>query len=246
LILAAAAAFAQGSDYDHGVALFERGDVAAAVPYLARAAQQHPRNAQAWKALGVSYAAQKMYREAEGSLHRACRLDPKLEDACYFYARALYALDRFEESLAALGRADHESWKVQLGMAQALEALSRAAEAEKAFHRAVDLARGNDPRPGVGLGLFLIRQGRSAEAIPIFEEVVARFPNAADAHLNLGRALFEENRAADAVPHLERAVALDPSSAQAQLLLAKAYVRTGRAAEAQAHFAAAARLGAGR
>src|SRR5512142_1545498 len=76
LILAAAAAFAQGSDYDQGVALFEHGDLAGAVPLLARAAKAHPGDAQMWKALGVAYAAQKLYREAEEPLRKACEIDP--------------------------------------------------------------------------------------------------------------------------------------------------------------------------
>lgn len=245
-MMAAGAAFAQSSAYEEGVARFERGDVAGAVPLLARAAKEHPDDAQYWKALGVAYAAQRLYREAEEPLRKACGLDPKLEDACYFYARDLYAMERFEESLRALDRADRESWKVELAAGEALEALERAAEAEKALRHAVELAHGNDARPGVRLGQFLIHQGRAAEAMPVLKEVVTRFPNDAEAQTDLGRALLETDHAVDAIMHLERAVTLAPESAQAHLLLAKAYVRGGRAAEAQAHFDAAAKLGAAR
>src|SRR3954452_6535199 len=54
--LAAACALAQSSDYEQGVALFQRGDLAGAIPFLTRAAEAHPRDAQMWKALGVAYA----------------------------------------------------------------------------------------------------------------------------------------------------------------------------------------------
>ena len=225
------------------MARFERGDLAGAVPFLQRASQARPQDARVWKALGVAYAAQKMYREAERPLARSCELDRTLEDACYFYARALYALDRFESSIQALQRANGNSWKVQLGMAQALEALGRADEAEREFRRSRETARGIDPSSGVGLGLFLVRQGRAAEAIPVLDDVLKRFPNSAEAQTHLGRALLESGRAEESIPHLERAVALAPSSAQAHLLLAKAYVRQGRAETAQPHFDAAARLG---
>jgi protein O-GlcNAc transferase len=237
-------AFAQASDYDLGVARFEKGDLAGAVPFLTRAAAARPKDAQVWKALGVAYAAQKMYREAERPLARSCELDRTLEDACYFYARALYALDRYEPSIQVLRRVGGNSWKVQLGMAQALEALGRADDAERQFRLSRETSRGNDPGPGIGFGLFLMRQGRSAEAIPVLDEVLQRFPNSADAHTYLGRALLDNGRAEDAIPHLERAVALAAGSAQAHLLLAKAYVRQGRAEQAQAHFDAAAKLGA--
>jgi Flp pilus assembly protein TadD len=109
-IAAAVCAFAQTTDYDQGVARFEKGDFAGAVPFLARAAEARPRNAQVWKALGVGYAAQEQYALAEAPLGRACELDPQLRDACYFHARALYALDRYEASLKALERADARSW----------------------------------------------------------------------------------------------------------------------------------------
>ncbi len=242
--LLAAAGFAQISDYDRGVALFQKGEYAAAIPFLTRATQARPEDAQAWKALGVAYAAQSLYREAEPAFHRACDLNPKLEDACYYYGRALYALDRYAPSLEVLEAAANRqpnAWRIRLGIAQALEAVGRSDEAEKSFRKAVALCRDSDPGPGVALGLFLVRQGRFREATSPLEEVLKRFPNSADAHIHLGRALLEAENFAGAIPHLERAVALSPASAQAHLLLAKAYLRDGRAAEAQPHFEAAAR-----
>src|SRR3954447_21095881 len=121
--LAAACVFGQTSDYEQGVACFQRGDLAAAIPFLTRAAETHPRDAQMWKALGVAYAARKDYASAEPPLRLACELDAKSEDACYFYARALYALDRYDASLKALERDGRATWKVRLAEAQALDAM---------------------------------------------------------------------------------------------------------------------------
>lgn len=238
-----ACAFAQTSDYDQGVARFQAGDLAGALPYLLRAAEANPRNAQMWKALGVVYAARKEYARAEPALGRACRLDPKLDDACYFHGRALYALDRYEASLEALQRADARAWKVRLAKGQAFEALGMPDRAEQEFRGSVALCRAADPAPGVAYGLFLVRQGRSADAIAPLEETLKAYPASADAHIYLGRALLDGGRTAEALPHLERAAALAPQSAQAHLLLARAYTQSGRPAEAQAHFALAAKYG---
>jgi Flp pilus assembly protein TadD len=234
---------AQTGDYQQGVALFEKGDSAGAIPFLTRAASADPKNAQKWKALGVAYAAQQKYSEAESPFARACELDAMLPDACYFYARALYALDRYEASLAALDRADSHFWKVRLARAQALEALGRAGAAEKEFYESVALCQGADPGPGAGLGRFLVRQGRSSEAIALLTKIVNAHPASAEARIGLGRALFEAGDVADAVPHLERAVALTPASAQAHLLLGKAYTRSGREADARRHLDLAAKYG---
>ena len=225
--------------------LIQKGQPKAAVPFLILATEAHPAQARVWAALGVAYAAQGMYDLAEPPFAHACDLDPKLHDACYYQGRALYALGRFEASIQALERADRfhpNSWKIRLGIAQALEALGKAVEAEKTFRATLTLGQTSDPQPGVALGLFLVRQGRSEEAIGLLDEVLRAFPSSAEAHLQLGRALLEQDKIAQALPHLEQAAKAQPTSAQAHTLLAKAYVRSGRVTEAQPHFEAAARL----
>jgi Flp pilus assembly protein TadD len=221
--------------------LFERGDAAGAIPHFRLAASAEPRNAQVWKALGAALAEGKAYPQAEVAFHRACQLDPKLPDACYFWGRALYALNRFNDSLLALARADQKSWQVRLAVAQTADGMSDAALADREFREAIALCQGRDAGPATAYGLFLVRQGRGAEAIPVLEEALKHHPQSAEAQTCIGRALLESGRNADAVPHLERAVALAPTSAQAHLLLAKALVRTGHAQEAQPHFEAAAK-----
>lgn len=240
-LLAAACLFGQASEYEQGVALFERGNIAAAVPHFVRAAAAEPRNAQVWKALGAAYAAQKQYAEAENAFRRSCELDPKLEDTCYYWGRALFGMGKFDAALKALERADGRSWKVRLTRAQAAEGAGDAALAEREFRAAIAGSPPNDARAGAAYGHFLLRQGRGAEAIPTLDAAAARDPRSAEAQTNLGRALLESGRTAEAVEHLGRAVALAPDSAEAQLLLGKALVRAGRAEEAQAHFEAAAR-----
>jgi tetratricopeptide (TPR) repeat protein len=237
-------AFAQSPpDYEQGVALFDSGQFAAALPFLERAAKADPQNAQKWKAVGVTYAALKKYADAEETLGRACRLDYKVPDACFFYARTLYALDRYEDSLAALEHADPRSWRARLARAVALEALSRADRAEHEFRESLSLCRNADPSPAAAYGRFLIRQARAPEAIPRLEEALTHHPNNPEAHLWLGRALFDTNKFTDALPHLERAVALIPTSAQAHLLLAKTYIRLNRPTEAEPHLQKAAKYG---
>lgn len=225
-------------DYEQGVAFIEKGQFEAAIPLLTRAASAQ-NDARAHKALGVAYAALGNYDMAEPSFGKACALDSKLLDACYYHGRALYALNRFEASIEALRRAP-ASWRVTLGIAQALEALGRASEAEPEFRKALVSCRDTDPQPGVALGQFLIRQGRQAEAMAPLEVVVKRFPRAAEAHIHLGRVFLDRNETASAIEHLKLAVSIDPRSAQAHLLLAKAYVQSGRPDEAKPHFQEAA------
>jgi Flp pilus assembly protein TadD len=234
------AASGQLSDYDRGIALFEKGQPDAAIPFLRRATERHPREPMTWKALGVAHAATGQYELAEPALRRACELNEKLEDACYFQARALYAMNRFEPSLEALAKAPN-SWKVHLGMAQALEALDRAPQADTEFRKSVSLCSDRDPQPGTAYGRFLIRQGQFEAAVAPLTAVLGRYPGNSEAHTHLGRAMLERGQLEAAIAHFELAVQLNPTLGQAHLLLAKAYVRSGRAAEAQPHFEAASR-----
>jgi Tfp pilus assembly protein PilF len=245
-LIAAVCAFGQGSDYEQGVARFDAGDFTGAVPLLTRATESNPRDAQAWKALGAAYAAQGFYGRAEPSFRRACELDSGLPDACYFHARALYALNRFDQSLEVLQRVAPKSWKVHIGIAEALDGLGRTVESEKEFRTGLALCRASDPAAGTAYGLFLVRQGRFAEAVEQLKEVLTRFPDAAEAHIQLGRAMLDTGDTAGATVHLERGVALAPGSGQAHLLLAKAYVRAGRPGDAQPHFEAAAKIEQGK
>ena len=153
----------QVSELDQGVALVTQGHADQAIPLLLRATSAKPEDAVAWKALGVGYASMGQYDLAEPAFGQACRLASKLADACYFQARALYALNRFEASLATMRKAGTGA-RVRLGEGQALEALGRFEDAEKALREAAALARADDPGPAVALGLMLLRSGRPHEA----------------------------------------------------------------------------------
>ena len=221
----------QLSPLQQGLALLEQGRPADAIPFLRNAPQD---DAIGWKALGVAHARLNQYDLAEPAFARACQLAPQLSDACYFQARALYALNRFEASLQALHQAPLTP-PTLLAKGQALEALGRIDEAEAAMRTA------NTADANIALGLLFLRSGRSAQAELTLTKVVATSPDSVDAHLTLARTLMERNAINKAVPHLERAVALAPQSAQAHLLLAKAYMRSGRQRDAEAHFEAAAK-----
>lgn len=218
--------------------LIQHGKNAEAVFLLERAAASEPKQARVRSALGVAYASQGMYDLAEPQFHKACALDSKLGEACYYEARALYAMDRFEQSIAVL-RHIPESWQVDLAIAQAQEGLGNGVEAEGNFRKSRALARNSVAQPDVAMGLFLLRQGRASDAITLLEDTVRRFPSDVEARIHLGHALLEQDKFAQAIPYLEGAVKAQPASAQAHLLLGKAYLRSGRSADAQPHFAAA-------
>lgn len=226
--------------FEQGSRLFEQRRLTEAAAEFSEAVRLDPTFAAAWKGLGAAYAAQGNYRDAVDPFQRACELNPKLDDACYYLARALYSLNRFETALEAFERAlkvDHRPWRVHNGLGLTLEAMGRADEAERHFREAVRLHRGDgrpDADPRIDLGAFLFRQGRLEEAlVPL--RAVARDRPSARANFELGRLLFQLGSLEEAKTHLERAVAEDPGHAPTHLLLAKVYFRLGRIEDAERH-----------
>jgi tetratricopeptide (TPR) repeat protein len=206
-----------------------------AIEHFEIAVKLEPKRAATHRALGTVHAAMENYTLAKPPLERACELDPKDPDACYYLGRTLYALNRFEASLDAMEialKAGEKPGRVYQGMGQAHEALGNATAAEKHFRKAVDLAW---PDARTIYGVFLFRQGRVGDARNMLEQAVKAQPNSARARMELGRALLQQNRVEEALPHLQRAIELDGSSGAAHLLLGKTYQRLGRIAEAERH-----------
>lgn len=239
--------------YEKGLALFDAGQSAAAIEPLRRAVELDRGHARAWKALGVAYARQGNYQMAQLPFRNACELAPRLEDACYFAGRASYALNQFEAALDAFSKAlqhDSRPWRVQQGIAQAQEALGQSKAAERHFRTAITLnARAPrdermrpDEDPRVLYAVFLFRQGRANDALESLTAVIADYPDAARARLEMGRTLYHLGRFPEAATHLERATTLDRDSGTAHLMLARTYLRLGRDADAQRHNELASKL----
>jgi tetratricopeptide (TPR) repeat protein len=231
--------------YKTGVELFQSGNAAAAIEPLTQATRLDPRNAQYWKALGVAYAATSDFARANEPFANACRLDRQLADACYYYGRNLYFMDRFEESLIPLEKAldlPFKRWRVYLAMAQAQEALGRASEARANFAKAIAMeasaAIAEKARPSEAprhyYGLFLFRQGDLPGARAALEQAVRQHPDSAASQFELGRVLYQMNALEAAAMHLERAVQYNYGAA-AHLMLGKTYQRLGRTKDAQQH-----------
>lgn len=237
LLAGALAALSQDADdlYRAGVRLLSENQPARATEALERCVQLKPDHAAAWKALGVVSAAQGDYERAEKPFRTACELQPRLPDACLYYGRALYLLNRFQPALEVLRRAlknEPNNAQIHRLIALSLEALGETDQAAAAFQKALLADRGSPPNddPGIDYGVFLYRQGRAEQALDPLENVLKRHPDAGRAHLELGCVLLALDRLPQAETHLERAVALDPQSGRSHLLLGKVYLRLGKEA----------------
>jgi Tfp pilus assembly protein PilF len=241
-VFLAAAVLARAQDAGElcraGIRLLSENQPIAAADALERCVKLRPDYTLAWKALGVASAAQGDYERAEKPFRTACGLQPALPDACLYYGRTLYLLNRFPAALDVLRQTltrDPNNPEIYRLMALSSEALGETAEAAAAFQKALLLNRAALPDqrlpnddPEIDYGVFQYRQGRPEQAVEPLLNVLGRHPDASRAHLELGCILLALDRLPQAEMHLERAVALDPQSSRSHLLLGKVYLRLGK------------------
>ena len=230
-----------------GVRLFAEGKPDGAIAAFQRAVEVRPEYAAGWKALGVAYASRGDFERAETPFRNACERQPSLPDACLYYGRTLYLLNRFQLAMAVLQRtvkSEPRNAEARRLLALSMEGLGQTAEAGEAFREAVRLNRGSAPNedPGIDYGVYLFRLGKADAAIVPLEEALKRHPDAARGHLELGCTLLALDRLPEAAAHLEKSLALDPQSGRAHLLLGKVYLRLGKPELAEEHLRQGAKI----
>jgi superkiller protein 3 len=198
-------------------------------------------DARSWKALGLASMSNGDLEGALPALSKACELDEHDDEACYFLARDLQTLGRYESARAAFEKALRAAPqpmlpKVHRAIALNFVALFLPAEAERHFLKAIQLAgrggrEGEDPR--VDYGAFLFRQGRTEEALRPLEQAARDAPSSARANLEWGRVLLHLNKLNEAAACLEKAVGSEPGNWNAHLLLGQAYLRLGKTSQGE-------------
>src|SRR5215471_3480843 len=100
-------AFPQTADelFRQGARQFAEGHPDAAIASFRRVVEQQPAHAAAWKALGVVFASKGDFESAETPFRNACERQPTLPEACLYYGRTLYLLNRFQPAIDVLRRA---------------------------------------------------------------------------------------------------------------------------------------------
>jgi tetratricopeptide (TPR) repeat protein len=197
-----------------------------------RAIALDPRYAKAYILAGRVSAAREQWEMAQDSFQKAQRLDPRDPDAWYFSGRAFYDANRFEPAIKAFDRAlriSPEQNRIfeNLGLAQ--DALGEAANAERSFRKAVELA-GGAWRPYLAFGAFLFRQGRPAESLPLLRQALQLAPASIVVRFELARVLYHENSLDEAARVLEPA--LPSGECRIHNLMARIYSARGESGPA--------------
>jgi tetratricopeptide (TPR) repeat protein/peroxiredoxin len=143
-----------------------------------------------------------------------------------FFQRGYF--DQAEASFRLALRDDVSSAEAVYGLGSVYLKQQKTGEARESFERAIKLrASYPDTLPNAwnNLGLLATREGRTAEAIPYFQEALRLSPDHLIALDNLGNAYRQQKKWAEARRVLERAVAVGPQDAEANYSLGMVFAQ---------------------
>jgi tetratricopeptide (TPR) repeat protein len=127
------------------------------------------------------------------------------------FQRAIRAFASYYEAYFEMGIADLK--------------LSRAADAEQALRKSIELSAGRYAEPRFALGGLLIQQSKFTEGEKIIREALSLDPTSWAGQYCLGWALLGLNRFAEAEKSVREALRLKPDSTDSYLLLADIHGR---------------------
>jgi protein O-mannosyl-transferase len=171
---------------------------------------------------GVSHRQAKLWRSTETLFAHTLSVNPRSYLGSFSIADELIHMARFDESIPWLNRSlainpDYQNANIALGLA-----LSQTGQPDQAIEHYTRILAQRPSTVGTrarqvssihnNLGLLLLQNGRSSEAVPQFRQAVEIFPKSVNGHLNLGNVAFAEGRYAEAAAEFEIAQALNPGN----------------------------------
>jgi tetratricopeptide (TPR) repeat protein len=143
-----------------------------------------------------------------------------------FFQRGYF--DQAEASFRLARRDDPSSAEAVYGMGSVYLKQEKTVEARESFERSIKLRAGYPdtlPNAWNNLGLLATREGRTAKAIPFFQEALRLSPDHPIALENLGNAYRQLKQWDEARKVLERAVAVGPQDAEANYSLGMVFAQ---------------------
>jgi tetratricopeptide (TPR) repeat protein len=147
------------------------------------------------------------------------------------YGSVFFQRGYYDQAGASFQRALHEdpsSAEALYGLGSVYLQQRKTAEARESFERVTKLqASYPDTLPNAwnNLGLLATREGRTAEAIPYFQEALRLSPNHLIALVNLGNAYRQQKQWDEARKTLERAVTVGPQDPEANYSLGMVFAQ---------------------
>jgi tetratricopeptide (TPR) repeat protein len=216
----------------------ERNEMDAAYRLAARAARQHPADADVLYYFGLV-----TRRLAGEQFERLAIMAPDSARVHQLQAEMFDVQQRradAEKEYAAALAAKPDLLEALLGLAKLQRIRLACDEARALYERAEAVRPTFDAAYGLGVCLGYLQNDQLA--VKHFEQAVQRNPSAAVAWAGLGTSLVKLGRTADGIAKLQRAIALAPDMDEAHYMLGMAYQASGDPVRAQESFKKAEQL----
>ena len=187
------------SEFDKGLALFNRGQFAEAIPYFEKAVSLEPDFYQAHLYLGRSHLNLHAYGKALAPLRTAYRLSPN------DFKREV--VDLLIDALLGAAFSELKDGNIQTSLSYIREVLSVGPQAQRIKD---DLSR-----LLVAVGTELFKSGNVRDAVKEYTEAIKTNPDNTGAYIGLAKALFKSGDLLKALDAAEKAISLDPDSKEA-------------------------------
>lgn len=224
-------------------AAFQQSTVEASLAEFTEGAKYHTPSAFDLKIVALDYVLLNDYVDADKWLTRSLQWEPKDADAWYYLGRAKYNENRFADAVQCFQQAlklDPKSVKAQDNLGLSYQGLGQTDAAIAAYQTAIawqsDSAIKN-AGPLLDLGILLMEQNRTQEAVPYLTQAVTIAPKEPRHHEELGKAYMRLEEWQKAQAELETAVALSPQNSRLHYLLGRVYSKEGFAEKAKEEFA---------
>lgn len=191
------------SEFDAGIAQFNKGNYKDAVYHFERATDIDPDYGKAYLYLGRSYISMNKWTKAIPPLRAAYRLSPE-ETRKEAFNVLLDAL--FGAAVEDFRKGEFSSSTQLLREALELDPQSVKTKAELAISL-------------IALGGKLLSEGRTDEAIGTFTEALGLSPDNPEAYIGLAKSFFRNGDFIEALKAATNAISLDPASGEAKKLL---------------------------
>lgn len=217
-----------------GTRHLEMGRVKEAGAKFRKALKLAPHLPEGWAALGSLHSYQFEYGKAEELLRKALTIDSRYEPALLGLGEIAYAEGRQDEVEALWQRCSNRTRLGHLYLAQSRfpeaarilaeevrkkpgdESLRRLTDAARAGHLTPEIAVFIRPSlppsrsPLAAKGWVLFSQGRSREAVPLFQKALAVDPGSVMALTGMGWTLFRSGRPRESLRYFDEALRVQP------------------------------------
>lgn len=199
----------------------QEGNYEKAVELFMQSIEENPEDATGYINIGNIFASLGDTERAEPFFQKALTLDEKAGTAFYGLANLYYNQERFEEAAKLYERAIQtglETVDVYFMLGKSMEQAGNDRLALPYLQRAVELNE-DDQEVLLSYGILLAKLELFPEAQPVFETILEKEPEHADAHYNLGVlfAVSTEDKKR-ALSHLEQAFTVEPEHTQARYI----------------------------